>query len=263
MKNRFLSPLLIPVLLIALVGLACSLTPATSTQEPTSPPPVVQQSTQPPVATALEVPTAEPTEAPIVAPTEAPTEVPAYFTEDFNGDIPNWSYFIMHGDKKLMDLGTHNGSLVFNLTGEDLYTYLTYDPWSYDNVRIDASADNRGMNDNSVCLICRYSEEEGWYEFNIGNDGLWQVFVYDITTGTHYQMLNSGGSTAINTGKAVNEYTAICDGTTLSLYINGVKATSFDEHTYALRKGLVGIGVSAYQVLPVIVEFDKVSISKP
>jgi hypothetical protein len=259
MKKRFLSPLLIPVLLIVLVGLACSSTPATSTQEPASPPPTVQQSTQPPVATALELPTAVPTEVP----TEAPTEVPAYFTEDFNGDIPNWSYFTMHGDKKLMDLGTHNGSLVFNLTGQDLYAYLTYDPWSYDNVRIDVSADNRGMNDNSVCLICRYSAEEGWYEFNIGNDGLWQVFVYDIATGAHYQMLNSGGSTAINTGKAVNEYTAICDGTTLSLYINGVKATSFDEHIYALRKGLVGIGVSAYKVLPVIVQFDKVSISKP
>ena len=76
-------------------------------------------------------------------------------------------------------------------------------------------------------------------------------------------MLNSGGSTAINLGKAVNEYTAICNGTTLSLYINGVKATSFEEHTYALRKGLVGIGVASYETLPVIVEFDKVTISKP
>jgi len=261
MKVHILSPFLVLTGLVLLVGLACGTTTASPTREPTVAPtlPPVQPPTQPPAAIATEVPSEIPSEIP----TEAPTEAPVYFTEDFNGDIPNWSYFVMHGDEKLMDLGTHNGSLVFNLTGEDLYVYLKYDPWIYDNARIDVSADNRGMNDNSVCLICRYSEDEGWYEFNIGNDGLWQVFVYDIATGGKYQMLNSGGSTAINLGKATNEYTAICDGTTLSLYINGVKATSFEEHTYALRKGLVGIGVSAYQVLPVIVEFDKVSISKP
>ena len=261
MKGRILLPFLALAGLILLVGLACSTTTATPTQESTatSKLPPVQQPLQPPAATATEVPTEVSTEVS----TETLTEPPVYFTEEFNGEIPDWSYFVMHGDEKLMNLGTDNGNLVFNLTGEDLYVYLMYDPWTYEDTRIDVSADNRGMNDNSVSLICRYSKEEGWYEFNISNDGLWQVFVYDITTGGDYQLLNSGGSTAINLGKAVNEYTAICNGTTLSLYINGVKATSFEEKTYALRKGLVGIGVSAYKVLPVIVEFDKVTISKP
>ncbi len=190
-------------------------------------------------------------------------EAPTYFTEEFNGKIPNWSYFLMSGDENKMNLNTDNGKLVFNLTGENLYVYTMYDPWTYQNVRIDASADNRGMNENSVSLICRYSENEGWYEFNVGNDGLWQVFVYDKVTGGNYQLLNSGGSTAIKPGKAINEYTAICNGSTLSLYINGVRVTSFEEKRYALRDGLVGIGVSSYHVLPIIVGFDWVAISEP
>ncbi len=198
--------------------------------------------------------------------TSAPSttqEAPAYFTEEFNGKIPNWWYFLMSGDENKMSLNTDNGKLVFNLTGDNLYVYTMYDPWKYQNVRIAASADNRGMNDNSVSLICRYSKDEGWYEFNVGNNGLWQVFVYDKVTGGDYQLLNSGGSTAIKPGKAINEYTAICNGSTLSLYINGVRVTSFDEKHYALREGLVGIGVSSYHVLPIIVGFDWVTISEP
>jgi S1-C subfamily serine protease len=190
-------------------------------------------------------------------------EAPAYFTEEFNGKIPNWWYFLMSGDENKMSLNTDNGKLVFNLTGDNLYVYTMYDPWKYQNVRIDASADNRGMNENSVSLICRYSKDEGWYEFNVGNNGLWQVFVYDKVTGGDYQLLNSGGSTAIKSGKAINEYTAICNGSTLSLYINGVRVTSFEEKHYALREGLVGIGVSSYHVLPIIVGFDWVTISEP
>lgn len=198
--------------------------------------------------------------------TSAPSttqEAPAYFTEEFNGNIPDWSYFLMSGDENMMKLNTDSGKLVFDLTGKDLYVYTMYDPFTYQNVRIDASADNRGMNENSVSLICRYSKDEGWYEFNVGNDGLWQVFVYDIVTGGKYQLLNSGGSTAIKSGKAINEYTAICNGDTLSLFINGVKATSFTEKHYALREGLVGIGVSSYKVLPIIVGFDWVAVSEP
>ena len=190
-------------------------------------------------------------------------EAPTYFTEEFNGSIPNWSHFLRSGDEKKMKLSTDNGKLVFNLTGEDLYAYLMYDPQNYQNVRIDVSADNRGLNENNVSLICRYSKTDGWYEFSVANDGLWWVYVYDILTGGQYQLLNNGGSTAIKSGKAINEYTAICNGTTLSLYINGVKTISFEEKRYALREGLVGIGVSSFKVLPIIVEFDWVTISQP
>jgi len=39
--------------------------------------------------------------------------------------------------------------------------------------------------------------------------------------------------------------------------------SSFEEKQYALREGLVGIGVSSYDVLPIIVGFDWVTISEP
>ncbi len=254
MKSRIFLPFLALAGVILLVGLACGTTP---TATPTQPPPIQIQPTQPPPVQIQ--PTQEP---PTEVPTEAPAEAPDYFTEEFDDLIPNWTYDVKHGDATQLDIHTDNGVLVFNITGEDLYAYLMYDPYIYKNVRIDVFADNRGKNTNDVVLVCRYSEE-GWYEFNISNGGLWTVWVNDKLTGGGYLSLNSGGSTAIRSGRDTNEYTAICNGNTLSLYINGREITSFTEKKYNLRDGQVGIGVSSYSVLPIIVEFDWVTISEP
>ncbi|PJH76628.1 MAG: hypothetical protein CO064_00220, partial [Anaerolineae bacterium CG_4_9_14_0_8_um_filter_58_9] len=64
-------------------------------------------------------------------------------------------------------------------------------------------------------------------------------------------------------GRDVNEYTAICSGETLALYINGIEAKTFTEKRYRLREGQVGIGVSSYDALPIIVNMDWVTISEP
>ncbi len=65
--------------------------------------------------------------------------------------------------------------LVFDFDTKQLYTYLFYEPFEYENVALEARVENRGMNDNNISLICRYSEDEGWYEFNIANSGLYNI----------------------------------------------------------------------------------------
>jgi hypothetical protein len=266
MKSRLFVPFFVLAGLILLVGLACDATTPTAqppiqvqpTQppiqvQPTQPPPIQIQPTQPPT---VQI---QPTEPP---PTEAPAEAPDYFTEEFDGLIPDWTYFLMSGDENKMTLESGNGILLFNLTGEDLYVYLLYDPYTYTDVRIDARVENRGFNTNEVSLICRYDPDYGWYEFAIGNDGLYTIYAYDGTT-QQYETLFSGGSTAIHSGKDVNEYTAICKGNTLALYINGVEARTITEKRFGFRDGQVGISTSSFDVLPIIVEWDWVIISEP
>lgn len=189
-------------------------------------------------------------------------EAPAYFTEEFDGLIPDWTYFLMSGNENKMTLESGNGILLFDLKGEDLWVYLLYDPYTYTDVRIDARVENRGFNNNNVSLICRYDEKYGWYEFNIANNGLYWIYAYDETV-KGYTELYSGGSTAIRSGKDVNEYTAICKGNTLALYINGVEARTITEKRFAFRDGQVGISTSSFDVLPIIVEWDWVTISEP
>lgn len=185
---------------------------------------------------------------------------PAFYVEEFDpgsSTVDAWSWFTTSGDEDKFDVYTDNGKLVFDINGQDIYSYFAYDPWFYENVRVDARAENRGMNNNNVSLICR-GTEDGWYEFSIANNGLWWIWAYDGT----YTMLANGGSNAVNMGKGVNEYTIMCYGNTLALYINGVEVHTMQEKNFAFREGQIGIGVSSFDVLPILVEFDWVSISE-
>jgi hypothetical protein len=250
MINKVYLPFLVIAGLIVAVGLACG---TSSNVSPTQAPPTQAPPTQAPPT--IEV-------LPTEAPTDAPAEAPAYFTEEFDTEIPDWTYFVQHGDESKMDLYTENGRLIFNLNGEGIYTYLMYDPYTYSDVRIDAQAENRGFNNNEVSLVCRYDPDYGWYEFSIANNGLYKIWAFDALT-NNYELLFDGGSTDIRSGKDVNEYTAICQGNTLSLYINGVEARSINETRFAFREGQVGISTSSFEVLPIIVEWEWVTISEP
>jgi hypothetical protein len=206
----------------------------------------------------------EPTEAP--AATEAPAEpaateeAPAFYTEEFDEVNDLWTYFLMSGEDSDLTIITEDGAMVFDIQEEQVYAYLTYDAYFYEDVRIDTSARNLGSNNNNVSLVCRETED-GWYEFNIANNGLYSILRYDADI-NEYTLIYNGGSTAINTGKATNEYTAICDGDTLSLFINGVEARTVD-HDNRYPEGRVGISVSSFENVPVTVNFEWVTISEP
>lgn len=193
------------------------------------------------------------------ASTEATPE--PFFTDEFDNDTDNYSYFMMNGDDSQMNLSTENGKLVFELNGEYLWPYVTYDPYTYTDVRVDFEAENLGSNNNNVSIICRYDPDRGWYEFNVGNDGLYNILYYDqLGTGDYVNLFN-GGSYAINMGKASNTYTAICQGDALSLYINGELARTV--HHSDLKEGLIGFSVSSFDNYPVRVDIDWLQISEP
>jgi hypothetical protein len=59
---------------------------------------------------------------------------------------------------------------------------FTYDPYVYEDVRIDARVINRGVNNNNVSLVCRYTDS-GWYEFNIANNGLYWIYAAEVSAG--------------------------------------------------------------------------------
>ena len=122
-------------------------------------------------------------------------------------------------------------------------------------------AANRGVNDNSVSLVCRYTDG-GWYEFNIGNDGTYTIFAYDAVL-KFYDPLAKGGSSAIKSGQSTNKYTAVCQGSTLTLWINDVEVRTITVHQYNYDKGKVGLSVWSIKTLPVKVEFESLKISEP
>lgn len=264
-----LRPLFFFTALILLVGLACS---AIGGGQPTQAPPPTQPVQVIPTETPPQPTAVPPTEVQPSAPTEPPvSQAQPFFTEEFDTN-DNWSYFVVDGatytitdeDNPKMDLSTADSLLTFDLNDEGLWVYVTYDAYEYENVRLDARVTNRGVNNNNVSLICRYTDS-GWYEFNIANNGLYWIYaaLVDSDGKVSYGAIYNGGSDKIKPGKETNEYSVVCDGRTLALFINGKEVRTVTENKYGLTSGLVGISVSSFDTLPVITDVDWVKISEP
>lgn len=265
MPVKALKSIALFAVLIVLVGLACMSGSSTSSPEPI--PLEVELSTA--VATVEPTQTAEPTET--VEPTEtaAPSETSQpspqqFFTEDFDSDSGYWDLNIVKNndtsDPTKAMAGIKDGIFDFAIDGKFLTIYSFYTPFEYDNVKIDVKFENRGTNNNQVNIICR-ATEDGWYEFSISSGGLYKI--YAIEPGKGYRKLQDGGSTKIKPGKEFNEYVVICNDRTLSLYVNGTETRVFEENEYVFEKGLVGIGLSSFDQLPVEIKVDSVTISEP
>lgn len=255
-------PLLFLGSFVLIVGLACSLggggdtpsQPEQPSQPPSQPEPTAVPPTQP---------------QPDVAPTntEVPPPPPAseFFTEEFDSDPgSDWVTDILGpgADANASSVVTSFDDSRFRieLPEDQLYFYYTFTGFSYEDVRIDLRADNRGVNSNNVSLTCRGSND-GWYEWSVGSDGLW--FLYAVTDG--FNLITNGGTTSLKQGKEINEYTMICEGKTISMFVNGVelKLSPVTDNTYGLRDGSVGFNISSLDVTPVIVEVDWFKVSEP
>ncbi len=265
MKSQLAKPFFFLVAFILIVGLACNISkPEESAPEPISP---------------VEEP------APMPAPVEEvasplpppPTEPVAqeFYTEEFDTDTGLWTYFLIDANRPAplyveddfgtMFVGINDGRLELNLESEGQWVYVTYDAYEYENVRLDIVAENRGVNNNNVSLICRYTPGEGWYEFNIANNGLYWIFYAEMLDSEKivYHQLTNGGSNKIKMGKETNEYSIVCNEQTLKLFINGHETNSYKENKFTLRSGFAGVGVASFETLPVRVEFESISISQP
>jgi len=284
MKNPNLKIILIAASFVLFVSLACGLSkpsdptatelPAVETvviDEPKMEEPVVIEDPVYTEETVEPEPEPEPTRPKIEKPEfeETPVEEDffydepqAFFVEEFDGDLSSWSYFLMNGDESKMNLYTENGRLVFDLPARNLWVYLLYDEFIYSDVQIEAYGENLGKNSNNVSLICNYSDRFGWYEFNITNGGKYYIYAFSELDGGYFE-LASGGSKNLRMGRNTNSYMAVCRGNYMALYINGVLEREFTDKRFNLRDGLVGLGVSSFEVLPILVEFDYFAIREP
>ncbi|MFN8405658.1 MAG: hypothetical protein U0V48_19210 [Anaerolineales bacterium] len=259
-------PLFFLASLVLIVGLACGGGADTPTQPP--PPPANTQEQQ-------QQPTQEPPQPQATDTEAAPADTPApsadkFFTEEFDSPLSSaWEVLTVTGsdnaDPDKVTVETKDGFLVWNFDSPQVYYYMFYNAFEYEDVTVDVRADNRGKNTNSVSLICRYDPEVGWYEFNIDNGGLYNILYAEVSSNGDigYNLITNGGSTAIHQGKDVNEYSITCKGESLSLSINGDEVKTINEKNYRLRSGQIGMSVSSFNVLPIIIEMDWLKVTEP
>ncbi|MBI2758867.1 MAG: hypothetical protein HYX49_09340 [Chloroflexi bacterium] len=225
--------------------------------------------TTPPASTSTAAPSPKPTAipSPSPAPTAAPTATlvpaPRTFTEEFDATLPNWASFQVNNTG--LDQQIQNGYLVFILTAPNDWVYSLYTRQDYKDVRVDARADNRSKEPAALGIVCRYSETDGWYEFNIYTDQTYMLlYGQGLKDGmARYVPLYRGQSEKIRVGGEANEIGLLCQGNILTPYINGVQMRKWEEQKFGLTNGKIGVSASAFENLPIVAGFDWVKVSEP
>jgi len=145
------------------------------------------------------------------------------------------------------------------------WLYALYGAQDYDNIRIDTQFTNRALTPASAGLMCRYSEEKGWFEYNVSADGTYNVLFgrwlsvgvveyLPITDGTSKEILPTGTTQTIG---------LTCADATLWLYVNEALIRKVDVSSYDLKEGKIGLAASSYENTPIVVGFDWVTVSEP
>lgn len=179
------------------------------------------------------------------------------FTTEFDA-VDQWSYFSIPEGEYATE--ARPGKLYLEATDADLTVYGIYNVnLNQADVRIEAGVETvAGPNRNNISLVCRYTDT-GWYEFSMNSGGYWYIWKYSDADG--YTQLANGASTAINLQRAENELAAVCQGNSLTFFVNGrqLGATTDDEFS----AGDTGISVTSFDIPGAGVEFDWLRVSVP
>lgn len=144
------------------------------------------------------------------------------------------------------------------------WVYALYSPFDYVDIHLETTFVNSALTPASSGLICRYSEENGWLEYNVSSDGVYNVLYGRwLDTGVaDYLPIIDGVSKEVKQSGEPQQIGLTCSDTTLRLYISGVIVRSVDVSSYELDAGKAGLTASSYGNTPVVVVFDTVTVSE-
>jgi len=245
----------LPLLLLALTLAACQ--PAVTAPTAASTLPAPSRTPVPPTLTHTPEPTVTPTPPP-------PTPLPRYFTEEFDGAAPAWSMLQSNGGE-LPAVSLQDGALTLELRQPNQWAYAILGAEEYADARLEASVRSRGSAPEAFGLICRYSEAEGWYEFNISSDGSYNVLVGRwLAEGVaSYTPVASAATEYVLPGGQANEIGLLCQEDILWLYVNGKLFRKLDVAHIGLREGRMGLAAASFENVPVTASFEWVKVSEP
>jgi hypothetical protein len=205
-----------------------------------------------------------PTPEPTATLALSPTPFPRFFTDEFDSSLAGW-VILQAGNESVPNTKTENSNLILQMDSPFSWLYAIYDAQDYANVRIDAQFTNQAGSPASMGLICRYSEEEGWFEYNVSTDGSYNLLYGSwLAVGiADYLPITDGPSNLIRPSGSPQLIGLACSDTALALYINDTIVRNVDVTNYGLTEGKVGITASSFENTPVVVVLERVIVSEP
>ncbi len=247
------------ILLLGLLLLTSACQTATETS--TSLPPLFPTETSPASSTPIPV-TVTPQSTPTLEPT--PTPLPRLFTNEFDSSLAGW-VILQGGSDSVPNVKTENSDLILQLDSPYTWLYVLYGAQDYEDVHIETQFVTRSGSPAFIGLICRYSETDGWLEYNVSTDGMYTVLYgkWLANEVADYVPILSGSSSEIQPIGASQQIGLTCSDTILSLYVNQNLIRRVDVSSYELGEGKLGITASSFENVPAVTAFDWVKVSEP
>jgi hypothetical protein len=243
--------------LLACFILITACQPAASAPTSTATPPPL------PTATQTLIPVTD-TPQPTPTPEFTPTPLPRFFTDEFDVPLAGWN-ILRAGSEGTPTIQNENSQLILKMDTPYNWVYAVYGAQEYEDIRVDALFTNQAGSPASIGLVCRYSETEGWLEYNVSTDGTYSLLYGNwLASGiADYFPIMDGSSKLIQASGAAQEIGMICSGTTVSLLVKQTIIRNVDVSRYELTNGKVGITASAFENVPVVAAFNWVKVSEP
>jgi hypothetical protein len=243
------------ILLIGLLLLTSACQTATPTPEPTLAPTATLLPTPIPATTTPEPP-------PTIEPTSTP--LPRFFTTQFDSSLTGW-VILQAGNNSIPNVETRDATLRLQMDAPYTWAYALYGTQDYANVHVETEFINSASSPASIGLVCRYSDEKGWFEYNVSTDGTYHaLYGRWLDTGiADYLPIVDGSSNEIKQSGDVQQIGMTCTDTALQLYISGTLVRNVDVSRYELTEGKVGLTASSFENTPVIAVFNYATVSEP
>lgn len=114
-------------------------------------------------------------------------------------------------------------------------------------------------NNNDYGVMCRLNEDGNGYSFNISGDGFYSIQRMDNNAFTN--LVEWTESDKINIGNATNTLKVICQGSTLTFFVNGAQLAQTTDATYTT--GDIALSATTYEADATEVHFDNLLVTQP
>lgn len=191
---------------------------------------------------------------------EATTEsVEVYFRDDFTNETSGWP--TIRTDEGITDYEDGVYRIFVNLDNQDYFGTPGLSLQRDIRVEVDATKVS-GPDDNDFGILCRYQDNNNFYQFLVSSDGYVGILKYVSGSMQSIAAETLIEHSAVNMGNAQNHIRADCIGDILTLYVNDQQVSTAQDTAF-MGSGDVGIFAGTYDVPGTDIHFDNFVITAP
>jgi hypothetical protein len=182
------------------------------------------------------------------------------FEDDFSDPDSGWEV----GDYDTGSVGyTSSAYFVISSEAEKVMWGIANRSFSNVVIEVDATQVSAGPDDdNAYGVVCREQQGTGeGYYLRISGDGYYSIVKFEGESVESLLDEDWIQSSAIQQGNATNHIRAICDGSTLVLFVNGERLATAEDSTFT--SGDIALTATTFESESTEVHFDNLVVLEP